>query len=130
MALVTLSWVRAIECAGPVLSHLGVHAGRCECWDGFYGDVCQFKDCPKQKGVVCAAQGVCVEAKGQCVCRPGYEGTACEHTKCPVSSSGDVCGGHARGACDQTTGACYCEIGFWGEACLFGSGLDPNVVDL
>lgn len=68
----------------------------CQCFDGWEGNDCSRKTCPKGPQLAdiassldtahglatCSGQGYCDYATGNCKCNQGYYGNSCERTKC------------------------------------------------
>jgi len=108
---------------------------RCSCNYGFYGETCQFQQCPglgeityKSDDVgVCSDRGTCNHLTGMCeTCNEGfYHGPkkACEYKHAPPSVNPDngekiadeKCSGH--GEVDRERGICNCEYEWSGESC-------------
>jgi hypothetical protein len=74
----------------------------CSCYDGYYGVLCAFKQCPKgpahfdepvfndsaHQPAECSNNGVCNRLSGLCICRTGFTGPSCSIKDCPRSASG------------------------------------------
>ncbi|GAM18012.1 hypothetical protein SAMD00019534_011870 [Acytostelium subglobosum LB1] len=59
-------------CASPCLQGAQCVNGNCQCPPGFWGDFCQFKDCPNN----CSNIGICISS-GYCSCPEGFAGVDC-----------------------------------------------------
>lgn len=119
--------------------------GTCACFQGFEGNACHIKACPKQ----CSDKGVCED--GKCSCNEGWGGIDCGtrvvalDNNCKNNCSnrgvcrnatcfcehgkyfGDDCslvripcpdGCALNGRCDPLTGKCHCHPGRAGEDCM------------
>merc|ERR1712072_1341533 len=70
----------------------------CQCKDGFHGEYCSKKHCPKD----CSGRGKCGD-NGVCKCNIGFSGKACDEQYCmPVN-----CSGH--GICNAEKMKCVCD---------------------
>ena len=73
---------------------------RCQCHEGWYGNDCSLRECPKAGAWIgysnsidnvhnilaeCSNMGKCDSNTGKCTCNPGFEGAACEKLSCPGS---------------------------------------------
>lgn len=76
--------------------------GMCVCEDGFTGEDCGEKRCPRD----CSQRGRCID--GQCVCEDGFTGIDCSELACP---------GHCHGQGRCVNGQCVCHEGFTGKDC-------------
>merc|ERR1711865_1087156 len=106
---------------------------RCSCNVGFYGDACQFKQCPGSgKGLyksddegACSNRGACNRLTGLCHCRIEYyhgPKKACDYAHAPPSKADpcdpvcdDACS--QRGRLDKIRGVCNCQEEFFGAGC-------------
>merc|ERR1711865_41178 len=106
---------------------------RCSCNVGFYGDACQFKQCPGSgKGLyksddegACSNRGACNRLTGLCHCRIEYyhgPKKACDYAHAPPSKADacdpvcdDACS--QRGRLDPIRGVCNCQEEFFGPGC-------------
>ncbi|CAD7965430.1 unnamed protein product [Amoebophrya sp. A25] len=95
----TLRRLKERTCADSCNMRGACHEGKCECYPGYSGALCQ-QTCPNE----CSHTGHCVS--GQCMCFEGFRGHDCSQKTC--------CNG--RGSCDQP-GVCVCEEGYAGETC-------------
>lgn len=81
---------------------------RCQCHEGWYGNDCSLRECPKAGAwigytkesdnvhsipVECSRMGTCDRNSGKCSCFPGFIGAACEKLTCPGSPT---CGEFGR----------------------------------
>jgi hypothetical protein len=106
---------------------------RCSCNVGFYGDACQFKQCPgggknlynADAEGVCSNRGACNRLTGLCFCRHEYyhgPKNACDYAHAPPSKADpcdpvcdDACS--QRGRLDPIRGVCNCQEEFFGPGC-------------
>lgn len=82
----------------------------CQCKDGFHGEYCSKKHCPKD----CSGRGKCGD-NGVCKCNVGFSGKACDEQYCmPLN-----CSGH--GICNAEKMKCVCDkteaFGYAGKGC-------------
>jgi len=106
---------------------------RCSCNVGFYGDACQFTQCPgigknlykADAEGVCSNRGACNRLTGLCHCRHEYyhgPKKACDYAHAPPSKADpcdpvcdDACS--QRGKLDPIRGRCVCQEEFFGPGC-------------
>merc|ERR1711865_1355726 len=106
---------------------------RCSCNVGFYGDACQYKQCPgggknlynADAEGVCSNRGACNRLTGLCYCRHEYyhgPKKACDYAHAPPSKA-DPCDPTCddncsqRGRLDPIRGVCNCQEEFFGPGC-------------
>lgn len=126
------------ECDGH--GTCNAHTGRCTCHNLYYGESCQYKDCPLVNGRICNNQGTCRKTDqaddniGTCVCNWPFFGKDCGKKHCPSSGSNQdfswhgmhrqqECDGH--GVCNYDSGRCDCDHGYGGLDCAMKKGLCP-----
>ena len=129
---------------GPTACH-SLYRGRClskdvcTCNPGFYGDRCQWKDCPAEWGYpanVCGEHGHCTDTSTgseyseiYCVCNRGYTGQYCERcargwggVNCSELDCSALDGGYLRcnghGYCLDYQ-ECHCYGNWAGPNCTF-----------
>ncbi|OQV17597.1 Multiple epidermal growth factor-like domains protein 10 [Hypsibius exemplaris] len=110
--------------------------GKCECADGWMGEMCG-NPCPSgQYGALCLQQcrcengALCDHVTGACKCQPGTCGPLCQKTGCETEGrvcercqNGASCLGETDDKCACTPGwmgnvcASPCDEGYWGKNC-------------
>ena len=85
----------------------GCNTGRCTCKNGYYGEACEYINCPNSLIFVdidtinnqlthhCSLHGECIDAK--CRCNKDYIGLDCGHQRCKNNCSNTA---------DETFGTC------------------------
>lgn len=99
--------------------------GKCDCNEGFLGDVCQH-GCyiNSEDSSVCSGHGTCLEpasgeTKATCDCDNGFMGSGCQ-SACPMGD-GLICSSHGKCEYDAiaSQSRCKCTDGFMGDSCQF-----------
>jgi hypothetical protein len=117
--------------------------GTCECFDGYEGNDCSRKSCPKgypladiasdtdtaHTPIACSGQGTCDYSTGSCACNSGYSGKSCSATSCFNDCSG-------RGQCVSLRSAATLNDGHlfnrtttysqWDADVIYGCKCDPG----
>ena len=95
-----------------------VNSYRCDCIDGFTGDMCEI-NIDECVGETCSGAGDCVDETGffSCDCHPGYTGELCEVDIDECELMDEPC--HSNGDCVDgiNTFNCTCFAGYTGELC-------------
>ena len=108
-----------------------VNSYRCECLDGFTGDMCEtnIDDCHGTNDT-CSGTGDCVDEieSFSCDCFPGYTGELCEVNIDECELMDEPC--YSNGTCVDGIDMfnCTCSPGHTGERCEYGMG-DCALVD-
>lgn len=115
----------------------------CECFEGYEGNDCSRKSCPKgypladiasatdvaHNPITCSGQGTCDYKTGNCICNSGYSGMACSATSCYSDCNG-------RGQCVSLRSAAVLNDGHlfnrtttynqWDADVIYGCKCDPG----
>lgn len=92
--------------------------GKCDCLDGFSGNLCEKEDLCITSKVTCQNGGIC--ADGSCECLEGFTGNNCEKTDLCITKNINC---QNSGICNE--GVCECAEGFAGINC---EAFDPMKV--
>lgn len=117
--------------------------GTCDCFEGYEGNDCSRKSCPKgfpladvatatdtaHNLATCSNQGTCDYSTGNCVCNSGYTGKSCSATNCFNDCN-------SRGVCVSLRSAAILNDGHlfnrtttynqWDADVIFGCKCDPG----
>lgn len=94
-----------VECAVCENGDCNSTAGRCVCYEGYFGEGCYLKECRH----ACLNGGQCDPREGQCGCAKGFNGISCEEMLCTHPC--------VNGKCDLSQGRCFCSEEYVGEDC-------------
>eukprot|EP01113_Clastostelium_recurvatum_P014351 TRINITY_DN17798_c0_g1_i3.p1 TRINITY_DN17798_c0_g1~~TRINITY_DN17798_c0_g1_i3.p1 ORF type:complete len:552 (+),score=37.66 TRINITY_DN17798_c0_g1_i3:45-1700(+) len=98
----------AVNCSNNGLCNSN---GTCDCLPSYYGDKCEYKQCPTSPvGDVCSNNGMCNATSGVCTCERNYYGNACGWYCDPLLTCG-------HGVCNTTMLTCSCYDGWYGASC-------------
>ena len=90
-----------LECPNCVYGKCNLDDGTCDCFDGYFGDLCE-GTCP---GRCSGLNGVCQE-DGTCNCYDGFTGADCSLECCVEGRGTDL--GSVHGECAHGIGGCQC----------------------
>ena len=97
------------QCLDCEYGSCNLNDGSCDCFAGYYGDLCNMT-CP---GRCSGNNGICQE-DGTCACDAGFTGDDCS-LECCIRDGGTSIG-RVHGSCDPT-GGCLCDDGWTGPSC-------------
>lgn len=95
----------------------GCNTGRCTCKNGYYGEACEYINCPNSLIFVdidtinnqlthhCSLHGECIDAK--CRCNKDYIGLDCGHQRCKNNCSNTA--EETFGTCVENYPMNYCQ---------------------
>ena len=97
------------QCLDCEYGSCNLNDGTCDCFAGYYGDLCN-ATCP---GRCSGNNGICQD-DGTCACDAGFTGDDCS-LECCIRDGGTAIG-RVHGSCNPT-GGCSCDAGWVGPNC-------------